>query len=177
MSEEKKSNPIVLSNAEQVKQLKEVLKEMFNLMSRVPFSMDVGINHDVANAIVAICTDGKNKTIVCDKYSDPMLTIGGVAAVICCGIRVPSILDDASEVMGFVVGKNIYNPGVYRYPDGSGEPPSEDFSEEYSTRSPREAAVHLLKTIFDVELSMAAESIGEEEMAREMNDQAEEAFG
>ena len=166
------TRPLVLSNAEQVKQLKNVLKEMLTLMSRVSaFNVNVGINHDIASALVALCTDGKNKTIVCDQHSDPMLTIGD-AAVICCGIRQES----NEEVMGFVVGKNVYYPGIYRYPDGSGEPPSEDFSEEYSTRSPREAAVYLLKTIFDIELSMAAESIGEEEMTKEMAKDAEEAF-
>ena len=168
MSEEKNHTTLILSNEEQVKQLKEVLKEMLVLMSRVnQFSMDVGLNLDIAIAIVSLCTDGKNNTIVCNQHCDPMLKIGDVASVICCG---------NGEEMEFVVGKIIYDPGVYRYPDGSGEPPSEEFNEEYSTRSPREAAVHLMKLIFDIELSMATESLGEEEMVKEMKEQGEEVF-
>ena len=164
-----------LTTDEQVAQLRLVLREMLILSTRLTqFRPKVGLTMDISNEIAE---RGPKRLIHCDdEYSDAMLTIDGISSIICCGITQKAITGD-SEVLGFVCGKIIYDPGVHRYPDGSGEPPSEDFVEEYSTRSPREAAVYLLKTIFDIELSQVAQSLDEDEMVKQMGEDAKEAFG
>lgn len=150
-------------NEEQIK-LRLVLKEIISLMKRMKnLKLSSGILHDVACEIVNSrnrSIGNTNRIISCEEYTDAMLTIEGVSVI--CGIN-----DE------FVCGKIQYYPGVYRYPDGSGEPPSEDFIEEFTTKSPRNAAIYLIKTILEIELSQVAQSLDEDEVSKQ---EAKELF-
>ena len=174
----KDTRPYNPTKEEQITNLRLVLREVLKLMGRVDFSFS-DVNH------VAVVMnqsggyedqEGYKELITSNEHSDATLTIDG-ATVMCCGIRLSSVVDKYTPgVLGFVCGKMIYHPGVYRYLDGSGEPPSAEFDEEFTTKRHREAAAYLLKTFFAMELSMAVESIDEEEVAKEMQHEAKEVF-
>lgn len=166
---------LIINNGIQIHHLKLVLKEMMNLTQRLQiFRPDAGLLHDIAGTIGHHGNWHYNNRLISDnEHCDAMLTIEG-ASVICCGIR-PKSIDKYAPSVGFVCGR-MYDPGVYRYSDGSGEPPSEDFSEEFETKSPREAAIYLMKTILDIELSQVAQSLNEDEMVKQIKEDAKEVF-
>jgi hypothetical protein len=172
---------LTIHSSIQIHQLKLVLKEILNLTGRLEMVRPgIGILHDIAWTLGdtnwhLTGIGNPNSLISCEEHSDAILTVDG-ASVICNAIRPNSIDKYSPSVIGFVCGRIVYDPGVYRYSDGSGEPPSEDFNEEFTTRSPREAAIYLLKTILDMELSQVAQSLDEAEMAKQMQQEAEEVF-
>jgi|TARA_Y100000034_G_scaffold135146_2_gene205895 hypothetical protein len=170
---------LTVNSGMQITHLKSILHEMMNLTQRLQtFRMSAGLLHDIATEMANVCGRSigkKNRLIISEEHCDAMLTIEGVS-VICCGIRPKSVDKYTPSVVGFVCGKIVYDPGVYRYSDGSGEPPSEDFNEEFTTTSHREAAIYLMRTVLDIELSQVVQSMDEAEMAKQIQHEAEQVF-
>jgi len=102
-----------------------------------------------------------------DETGDPSLSLDG-------GVYVQQLEGEATTICGktpcveFEVGTVSYDPGVHRYPDGSGQPPSTDLVPDGEPlRSPRDAARRAICLWLEHEVELALESLEMEDMARD----------
>jgi len=138
-------------------------EEQIEALKKVQKLIDIYVERMGLKDVTALTLKTK---IEDDGYSDPMLYVGETASACYCNL-VCSISPSIADERGYVLGHMVYNPGVRYYPDGSGEPPSEDFVEDGDTSRPGQAAMELLTLAFAIELQMAAESYDEDQLARE----------
>lgn len=95
-----------------------------------------------------------------DENNDPCIIIDNFIYINCGCIedKNPTILgDNTTYHKGFTVSRMVSYPGVYRYADGSGEPPSEELVDEKNHRSVRGAASDALNRAWSRILDQAFE--------------------
>ena len=83
-------------------------------------------------------------------------------------LRVSNIYPSQHKVekIFYYVQHEEYNPGVWRYSDGSGEPPSSELIEDHKTDSPSNAVTKILILNLELELNQMFEAMAEEEMTK-----------
>ena len=123
----------------------------------------------VADKIIGFMglSDKLKTKLVADSCCDSELRIGNMGcSIMACGVKHKSILGD-HEVEGFVGGHSVYCPGVRYYKDGSGEPPSEDYVENFESSYVETAAQKGIELALELLLSTALEVYAESQLYRD----------
>ncbi len=98
----------------------------------------------------------------------PFIHLDSRVEVVCTNVEV--------DELGFSVGRIVHYPGVHRFADGSGEPPSDDIVDERTTTSAREAAKWAIEMVMQARLNDALQTISDREMAERFKADGEETF-
>jgi len=116
-------------------------------------------------------SDSLKTEMFSDEYCDPELRIGDMGCSILSGpVKQKTILGE-KDVDGFIVGHIEVYPGVYRYADGSGEPPSEEFIEDAEVHRPIDAAINGIRSAVNMLLGSAEEAYNEEQMYKDFSEE------
>ena len=116
-------------------------------------------------------SDSLKTEMFSDEYCDPELRIGDMGcSILSCTVKQKTILGE-KDVDGFIIGHIEVYPGVYRYADGSGEPPNEEFIEDIEVHRPVDAAVKGIKMALNLLLDSAAEAYTEEQMHKDFSEE------
>lgn len=95
-----------------------------------------------------------------DENNDPCIVVEDIIYINCGCIEWENSTILGSETTyhkGFIVSRMAYYPGVYRYADGSGEPPSEELVDEKTHLSVRNAACDALNRAWSMIIDQAIE--------------------
>jgi hypothetical protein len=144
-----KKGEIMPEESQAVKQLKKVQTEVKHILCRMQpnhlhprtkkYEKD---GHCVLTRLLPVEFDDQ------DGHNDPVLSVGMAEVV-------ATESDDGTVI--FLVGHTKTLPGVYRYPDGSGEPDDQEFIEITAEKLPYRAAEKVVYHAFHLEIEAAIE--------------------
>jgi len=94
-----------------------------------------------------------------DAWSDPSIELDTTGIGVC--------ISWDSDKVTYGAFTTVYNPGVMYYPDGSGEPPSEDYSElGKASTNPNGPLTEAIKALIEFRLNDLFEHEADEEEAK-----------